>query len=323
MAGRRKPDPAKAPFPKALAEGWLLFIHQLPPKPAYLRVKAWRRLNALGAVALKNTVYALPNRDDTLEDFQWLRREIVADGGDATVVAARIVDGMSDGEVVALFNAARDADYAALALEARRLRADQPDALADALPRFRRRLAEIAAIDFFGATGNQSAAAIIAEVAEPAPVAGPATGIPQGAVWVTRRSVHVDRIASAWLIRRFLDPKARFRFVERDHRPRTGEVRFDMFEAEFTHEGDRCTFEVLLARAGLVDPALAAIAEIVHDLDLKDEKFRRPEAAGIAPILSGIAAGTDDDDARLERGGTIFDDLYRHFSRRVPTRKRP
>ena len=140
---------------------------------------------------------------------------------------------------------------------------------------------------------------------------------------MTRRSIHVDRIASAWLVRRFLDPKARFRFVERDHRPQPGEVRFDMFEAEFTHEGDRCTFEVLLARAGLADPALAAIAEIVHDLDLKDEKFRRPEAAGIAPILSGIAAGTDDDGARLERGGTVFDDLYRHFSQRAPMRKRP
>jgi len=319
MAGRRRPE--RAPAAPAATDGWLLFIHQLPPKPAYLRVKAWRRLNALGAVALKNTVYVLPQRDDTLEDFQWLRREIVADGGDATVAAARIVDGMSDGEVMALFNAARDADYAALADDVRKTRAETPSALADALPRFRRRLAEIAAIDFFAAPGGQAAGSLIEEIAAPTRAPRAAAKIPQGATWVTRRAVQVDRIASAWLIRRFIDKAARFRFVERDHRPLPGEVRFDMFDAEFTHEGDRCTFEVLLGRAGLADPALQAIAEIVHDLDLKDDKFRRPEAAGLAPILSGIAAGTDDDEARIDRGSAVFDDLHRHFSQRAPRRR--
>ncbi len=133
-------------------------------------------------------------------------------------------------------------------------------------------------------------------------------------MWVTRAGVHVDRIASAWLIRRFIDPEARFKFVPpKGYVPAPGELRFDMFEAEFTHEGDNCTFEVLLARSGLSDPALAAIAEIVHDIDLKDSKFSREEASGIARLVGGIAATTEDDTRRIERGSVMLDDLYQYF----------
>jgi hypothetical protein len=134
---------------------------------------------------------------------------------------------------------------------------------------------------------------------------------------VTRTGVHVDRIASAWLVRRFVDPEARFRFVPaKGHVPAPGELRFDMFEAEFTHEGDRCTFEVLLTRLGLGEPALRAIAEIVHDIDLKDGKFARPEAEGIRTLVDGICAATGDDEERLARGGAVFEDLHSHFRRR-------
>jgi hypothetical protein len=134
---------------------------------------------------------------------------------------------------------------------------------------------------------------------------------------VTRAGVHVDRIASAWLIRRFVDPQARFRFVPaKGYVPEPGELRFDMFEAEFTHEGDRCTFEVLLGRAGLREPALRAIAEIVHDIDLKDGKFARPEAEGVRTLIAGICAATGDDEERLARGGAVFEDLHSHFRRR-------
>ncbi len=116
----------------------------------------------------------------------------------------------------------------------------------------------------------------------------------QGSVWVTRQGVHVDRIASAWLIRRFIDPEARFKFVPaKGYVPEPGELRFDMFEAEFTHEGDRCTFEVLLARAGLADPALAAIGEIVHDIDLKDAKFGREETAASRTWSRASAVATE------------------------------
>ena len=139
----------------------------------------------------------------------------------------------------------------------------------------------------------------------------------QGRARVTRQGVHVDRIACAWLIRRFIDERATFKFVPpRGYVTEPGELRFDMFAAEFTHEGDRCSFEVLLARSGLDDPALTAIAEIVHDVDLKDGKFGRDEASGIKMLIAGICADTRDDDQRLARGAAIFDDLYAVFRRK-------
>jgi hypothetical protein len=136
-------------------------------------------------------------------------------------------------------------------------------------------------------------------------------------IWVTRRGVHVDRIACAWLIRRFIDPGARFKFVSaKDYDAQPGELRFDMFKAEFTHEGDRCSFEVLLERVGLEEPALRAIAEIVHDIDLKDAKFDRDEAPGVARLITGVATASRSDEERLERGGALFDDLYESFRRK-------
>ena len=125
----------------------------------------------------------------------------------------------------------------------------------------------------------------------------------------------MDRTASAWLIRRFIDPEARFKFVEpTGYRPAEGELRFDMFDGEFTHEGERCTFETLLERFGLSDDAgLAAIAEIVHDLDLKESRYGRPEGAGVASILAGIARTHDDDAERIAGGAPMFDYLYGHF----------
>ncbi len=138
----------------------------------------------------------------------------------------------------------------------------------------------------------------------------------QGRTWVTRTGIKVDRMASAWLIRRFIDPRARFKFVPaKGYRPERRELRFDMFEAEFTHEGDLCTFEVLLQRFGLADPALRAIAEIVHDVDVKDAKYGREEAAGIGQLVAGIAAAHPDDELRLARGAAVFDDLYVVFHR--------
>jgi hypothetical protein len=133
-------------------------------------------------------------------------------------------------------------------------------------------------------------------------------------VWVTRVGVHVDRIACAWMIRRFIDDRASFKFVPpKGYMPEPNELRFDMFDAEFTHEGDRCSFEVLLTRAGLNDPALSAIAEIVHDIDLKDEKFAREEAPGVKTLINGICADTREDDQRLARGFALFDNLYAVF----------
>ncbi|HEX6980299.1 MAG TPA: chromate resistance protein ChrB domain-containing protein [Alphaproteobacteria bacterium] len=309
---------------------WLLLVHQLPAKPAYMRVKIRRRLQAIGAVAVKNAVYALPVSDQAQEDFEWVLREIVEGGGEGMVCEARLIDGLSDQEVRAKFDAARDADYEQIAKEARALLKDlgndeTADRLSEAKPqivRLRTRLARVIDIDFFGANGRETAEGLISSLeartagnAAPAVDAADATfGELKGRTWVTRQGVQVDRIASAWLIRRFIDPAATFKFVPgKGYRPRPGELRFDMFQAEFTHEGDRCTFETLLARLDIRDPALKAIGEIVHDIDLKDAKFGREEAAGIARLIAGIAMATAADTERLARGAEVFEGLYEYF----------
>jgi hypothetical protein len=152
--------------------------------------------------------------------------------------------------------------------------------------------------------------------AEPGAALGPRQA-PRGATGVTREGVKVDRIASAWLIRRFIDAEARFKFVPaRGHVPQEGELRFDMYGGDFTHEGDRCTFETLIARFGVKNPALEAIAEIVHDIDCKERKFGRPETDGIARLVQGIVTAHADDAMRLERGAAMLDDLLATFARR-------
>ena len=313
---------------------WLLLLHQLPPEPAYFRVKIWRQLQGLGAVALKNSVYALPAREDTREDFQWLLRAITAGGGEGTLVEARIVDGFSDQELEAMFQAARDADYQEIADEARKLgklvsaMKKSPPAsgeLQNTVRRLRRRLNTVLAVDFFGAAGQQSAVGLVsaleARLRETPPEretkSAPEGPSYKGRLWVTRQGVHVDRIACAWLIRRFVDPDARFKFVSgKAYKPEPGELRFDMFEAEFTHEGERCSFEVMLERFGLRDAALAAIGELVHDIDLKDGKYDRPETAGLAHMILGLCMSERDDETRIARGGQLFDYFYDYFRRK-------
>ena len=312
----------------AVGDRWLLLIHQLPAKPAYFRVKIWRRLNDLGAVLIKNAVYALPANAETQEDFEWLLREIAEGGGEAVVCEARLVDGMSDHQVRDLFNAARDADYDAIADEARAITSElddkiEPDKrteLKGRLTRLRTRRDQTVAIDFFGANGRETADGLIREIQgtlaiekDTEPMTEPARDIRdlKGRVWVTREGVHVDRIASAWLIKHFIDPDSTFKFVPaRGYAPVTGELRFDMYDAEFTHEGDRCTFETLLARFALDDAALRALGEIVHDIDCKDAKFGRPEAAGLESILAGLVRAQPDDALRIEQGTVLMDALY-------------
>lgn len=311
---------------------WLLLIHQIPPRPAYLRVKVGRRLQSLGATAIKNSVYVLPRSDQALEDLQWVRRAVIDGGGDATVCEAHFVEGLTDAALEAVFNRARDSDYAAIAQEARalqalasrraRARTPDPGPTETVLARLRRRLADVAAIDFFGAAGRDKVERTLAAIdmtirPRATPATGPAKGRLQGRLWVTRSGVQVDRIASAWLIRRFIDPDARFKLVPGHQYPRAeDELRFDMFDGEFTHEGDECTFEVLRRRFELADVALRHIAEIVHDVDLKDEKFGRPEASGVGLLLAGIAMRHPEDEVLLQEGATVFESLYSAFKRK-------
>jgi hypothetical protein len=311
---------------------WLLLIHQLPAKPAYVRVKVWRRLQALGAVTVKNAVYALPASADSREDFAWLAKEIVEAGGEAIVLEAVLVEGLSDEELRALFEVARDEDYARISAEARevgaRLTGEASDVVlaevAAQTARLRKQLDQVVAIDFFGAEGRATVEGLVRGLEHGLTQEGDAMSddrtaiVPPGPlrdrIWVTRQGVQVDRIASAWLIRRFIDPAARFKFVPgTGYKAEPGELRFDMFEGEFTHRGDRCTFEVLLGHAGLADPALGAIGEIIHDIDLKDGKYGREETAGVRSLIAGITASSGDDNQRLERGMALLDDLHRSF----------
>jgi hypothetical protein len=312
---------------------WLLLIHQIPPKPNYLRVKIWRRLQRLGAVAIKSSVYALPKNDQSQEDFQWVLREIIEGGGDGTLCEARLIDGVTDDDVEALFQSARAADYAQISEAARLITKTLPVKLKPETHRLeleheivklRRRFDDVVAIDFFGASGREAASGLLSEIesrtrgnkARPSQTRIDREKL-RGKIWVTRKGIHIDRMASAWLIRRFIDEQTKFKFVPaKGYKPLRDEIRFDMFEAEFTHEGDSCTLEVLIKRTGIEDPAVIPIAEIVHDIDLKDSKFKRLESLGIERLIAGIAMSHKDDEARLARGVAVFDDLYEYFRRK-------
>jgi hypothetical protein len=312
---------------------WWVLAFQLPAQPAYARVKIWRRLQAVGAASFKNALYLMPATDEALEDFEWTLREVRDAGGEGLILEARAVQGFTDEEIIAIFDSAREEQYLALAEEIRAYTArfdrkrDRPNTVETAAQhaRFHTRLSAIEAIDFFQANGREQVRAVLRELepdstvetsgAEPAVESEKLMSL-KGRTWVTRANVHVDRMASAWLIRHWIDPEARFKWVtERHYRPTAAEIRFDMYEAEFTHEGDRCTFEVLVGRLEVNDAALNAIAEIIHDLDLKDQKYDRKETAGVRQLLAGIVASQSSDDARIERAANLFDDLYHSFER--------
>jgi len=296
---------------------WLILVHRIPPRPLYLRAKIRQRLATAGAVAVKNAVYLLPRSAEALEDLQWIAQEIVAGGGDAHLFEGDFVDGVAGDSAVAQFRETRDADYAAVATDARAaIKAAAVTDLAAAHARLSRRLDEIKHIDFFKASGRAAAekamAAIEARLKKdrkeetPMPQTNPEL---RGKTWVTRPDVHIDRLASAWFIRRFIDPKARFRF-DAKAKQRDGELRFDMVGGDFTHEEDRCTLETLVRRVGLPDKGVRAIAEIVHDLDLKEAKFDRAETAGVRTMIEGVVGRFANDAERIERALPLFDDLH-------------
>ena len=310
---------------------WLLLIHQIPPKPNALRVKIWRRLQRVGAVAIKQSVYAMPFSEQSREDLSWTLKEIVEGGGDGSISEARFVEGLSDGQILALFHNARQSDYEKLMQEANALLAEwstgesdprDPAAKGTAqLSRLQRRLDDIASIDFFQTPERATAELQIRELenllsGQPSAshTASEDVGDLTGKTWVTRANIFVDRIACGWLIRRFVDEKAAFKFVpDPRYSPEPHEVRFDMFEGEYTHEGDRCTFEVMLQRFRIQDQALGPLAEVVHDIDLKDEKFGRRETDGFRALLAGLVAAHPDDDQRMDEGLRLFDNLYAFY----------
>jgi hypothetical protein len=321
-------------------QGWLLMVHLLPPKPTNLRVRTWRKLQRLGAVAIKNSVYVLPFNDRTNEDFQWLKQEIESAGGEATVFRATAVEGTTDKEIVAAFAGARNEEYAVLTAELDGLSAavtsekrkgrlpGRGAASVEAdLDKLHKELERIIAIDFFGTTGRSAALkahergrkAVLMSRNRQSPLPAAASLSKKGIAdpaqfqrrrWVTRRNLFIDRLASIWLIKRFIDKRPRFLFVSEGETVEDG-VAFDMYGADFTHRGEDCTFETMLKCFGLDDdPGLRAIGEIIHDIDLKDDKFNRLEASGLNAVVSGLAELLKDDRKLVANCDPIFDGLY-------------
>jgi hypothetical protein len=308
---------------------WYLLIHQLPPQPLYLRAKIRQQLSRVGAIPLKKAVYALPETPECLEDLQWIAQEATAGGGEAFLCRATFLERRTEEILRSRSRKERDGDYQILLEELARpgtptLPAGSPG---DSLARARARLQDIRKIDFFQASMRGAVERRIGELEKrtsrkPASAARLRRSDLVGKIWLTRPGVKVDRIASAWFIRRFIDSNARFRFEAglRPAGPR--EVSFDVVGGDFTHEGDRCTLETLLLRTGVRDGSVSEIAEIVHDIDLKDGKFGRLEAPGVEQVLAGLLAGISADSQRLVEGFRIFDQLHRSFRKPSLTKKK-
>jgi len=327
---------AAEPAPGAAGRRWLLFVHQLPSRPSNLRVTTWRRLQQLGAAPLKQAVYALPDTPETREDFEWLKAEVLGAGGDATVFTAANVDARADDALVESFRRARQDGYGALARDidaaversggGRRRRGTRAPAVRRLLDLFRARLAAAERIDFFGSAGRDRVLASLRTLEErvaaparaPGPAgaasSGPAAGA-HGRLWITRPRPGVDRMSSAWLIRRFIDPAARFGFAADRTSVPAGGVPFDMFGVDFGHQGGGCTFETLCSAFGIDAPAVRRIGEIVHDVDLKEDRFGAPECSTVAAMVEGLRLAIDEDHALLAQGMTFFESLHRAFER--------
>lgn len=306
---------------------WLVFSYSLPSTGrSSARVSVWRRLRTLGAVSPKGSVHVLPDRDECAESFQWLAREVEQAKGEALLMRVERFEGLSDPQLLALFDEARKEDYAALESRAgelekliavsRKREADlsQPR---DALAKLRRDYGEVARIDFFSSSAGAKFAARLLRIEEaltpdssPRSVNATSIAAYRSRRWVTRPSPYVDRLACAWLIRRFINPHAEIRYATT---PAPDEVAFDMSVGEFSHQGNLCTFETMMTAFGLENSAMKAVAEIVHDIDVRDSRYARPEVSGVEAVLRGWLNRTDTD--REAHGIALFDGLYEGFSK--------
>jgi hypothetical protein len=308
---------------------WLCLLFFLPATRAHARVQAWRRLQRAGAVLLNNSAYVLPASVETREDLEWIRQEIVSSGGQAMVLAARAPDAATEDEIVAAFRAARRRDFEQLTADAGTLMrlARQRSArtasreLTQGLRRLRERFEEKAAIDFMKAPGRDELAALLEQLDQltgrrrtmaPSRTTAASAADYRDKVWVTRPQPGVDRMSSAWLIRRFVDSRARFVFGPPAATPDA--IPFDTFGAEFGHHGTSCTFETFCERFAITDPAVRHIGRIVHDLDLKEARHNESETATIGRLVEGLRRARRDDDALLQSGIDMFEALYQSLS---------
>jgi hypothetical protein len=302
---------------------WLLLLFRLPATHKTARVAIWRKLQKSGAIQIKTSTYLLPDTPAQYELFQWLAKQVTDYGGDSTLIRARQIEGLSDAKIVGLFNAARDADYAAIADAVHKIAQSRPSkrerAAAGRLEKFRKTFRAVRAIDFFDAPKAHVAESLLERLAgDPSSKRSDTPRLDRAKfrarTWVTRPRPEIDRVACAWLIRAFIDPEASFKFAAEPDSIRGG-IRFDYAHGEFSHHGEDCTFETLLARFGIADKALRKISEMVHDADLEDEKFQRPECVGLDRILKGWAKEGAADEEILARGSACFDGLYAFLRR--------
>ncbi len=303
------------------ATSWLLLLYSLPTRQKTERVAIWRKLKKIGAVQIKTSTYLLPDNPPQYEHFQWLSQQIRDFGGDATLVRVQEIEGLSNEKLIALFNRARDEEYGPIkkALHgflARRKKAD-PETYATELERLTRQFRAIREIDFFQSPRGQDVQMLLRRAE-----GSPKRALPRldpknyrGKTWLTRPRPEIDRVGSAWLIRRFIDPRAKFVFAAAVP-PNRQIIPFDMVDVEFSHHGDNCTFETLIRRFGIEDKVVRKIAEMIHDADLEDEKFQRSECIGIDRVLKGWAREGLPDDEILRRGFECFDALYAFLRRR-------
>jgi hypothetical protein len=297
---------------------WLVFSYSLPAQSrSSPRVSVWRRLKQIGAVPVAGGAQVLPVRDECQETLQWLAQEIRQAKGEAVTMRVEQFAGLTDAQLIEQFQAARTADFAELETDLKRLeralKSKDRFRLPEALERLRRKHAAIAAIDYFQCPAGAQIAARLAQL-EQSLTPPPASTITSAVLseyqdrrWVTRPGPHVDRLACAWFIRRFINPKAAIRY---SLQPDPDEVSFDMEPADFGHQGNRCSFESMRLAFGLDDPGLRALAEIVHDIDLHEDQSGRPETHGVLAILSGWRLANPSDAELETRGVALFEALY-------------
>jgi hypothetical protein len=299
---------------------WLLLLFRLPATHKAERVSVWRKLKKSGAIQIQTSTYVLPDEPARYESFQWLAQQIRDFAGDATLARIQEIEGMSNERLIALFNRARDEEYGVIKTALRGFlahgRKTDPETKAAELERLTRQFRAIREIDFFQSARGQDVQMLLRRAE-----GRPKKKLPRleaknyrGKTWLTRPRPEIDRVGSAWLIRRFIDPRAKFVFAgtvpsNRDILP------FDMLDVEFSHHGDCCTFETLIRRFGIEDKAIKKIAEMIHDADLEDEKFQRSECIGIDRVLKGWAKSGMTDDQVLVRGFECFDGLYSFLQR--------
>lgn len=294
---------------------WLLLIFTLPGNKASARVGIWRKLQRYGTLQLRNSGYLLPNTSTNQERFAWLATSIRASKGEVSVLQVQTVDDPPVDKLHDLFREERRPDYAGLIQEVQKLD-PSGQGFPNQLAKLKRRFDEISEIDFFHSDLRAKAEEVLYKVEHPVATQ---VKVPKGKLskvayqnraWITRPRPGIDRVSSAWLIQRFIDPKAAFLFGnEPASHPKA--VPFDMYQAGgFGHEGENCTFETLCLRFGIRDKTVHRIAQAIHDADFDDIKFGRTEGITINHVLKGWAKQGIPDDELLRRGMDLIEGLY-------------